>query len=657
MLAVGMLIDNAVVVLESIYRRMGLGEGAVEATLNGTRDVGRAVTSATLTTIIVFAPIVFGARSEIVVWLKEVGITISVTLVFSLLVSLTLIPVLTSHILKGGRQSVARNPVVERAGGRYEKVLRWTAVRHPWITGVPIALGVLALTVGAVVATDFKPDALGERGIRQEYLQFMYEFSDNVNYRVAKEYVQEVQEVLWPLREKYGVKNMYSWYQDNNAATRLYFQKTALSEKELKTLRTQIREELPTLAGVKFVMGGDEDEGGPKRFSVTIHGEDSEELGVMANEVKRRLELVPDVQDVTTDIERGAEEIQVRVDPDKARRFGLNPAQVAEIMGITFRGVRLPNISTGEREVELWVSLEPEDRTNIENLKSLTVAMIEDREITLDQVATTVIGRGPERIQRLNQRTAVRVRGNYEGEDFDDVLDEVRAVMKGVHFPPGYGWNFGSEIQEAQEQQNEMLINVLLAMICVYMVMASLFESLTHPAVVMFCLPFASLGVIWLMIVTNTPFNLMAMIGMVILIGVVVNNGIVLVDHINHHRKAGLSLEEALVRGGRERFRPILMTAATTVLGLIPLAVGSGHVGDAELYPMARALMGGLLSSTVLTLIMLPVYYHLNEKMIVLLRRLPRGILHLPGRIGRGVRRLRGRPRGVAIPGSAGGGR
>lgn len=401
-------------------------------------------------------------------------------------------------------------------------------------------------------------------------------------------------------------------------------------------------------------MGEEDGGGGPKRFSVTIHGEDSDELATMAREVKRRLELVPEVVDVSTDIDRGVEEVQVHVNSEQARRFGLTPQEVAQIMGITFRGVRLPDIRTPEREVELWVALEPEDRKSIENLQALTVAMPGGREITLDQISTTVMGRGADQIQRLNQRTSVRVRGGYEGEDMGDVLDEIRATMQTIHFPPGYGWNFGSEIQEAREQQNELGINALLAILCVYMVMASLFESLTHPGVVMFCLPFASLGVIWLMIATNTPFNLMAIIGMVILIGIVVNNGIVLVDHINHHRREGLGVQEAILLGGRERFRPILMTAATTILGLLPLAVGRSHVGDLEMYPMARALIGGLASSTALTLIMLPVYYHLDHKTRSFLARFIPTLIRLPQRISRKFTGKRPSPEVIPEAGTAG---
>lgn len=648
MLGVGMLIDNAVVVLESIYRRMSMGENPVEATLNGSRDVGRAVVSATLTSIVVFAPVVLGANNELGIWLGEVGRTISVTLLFSLAVSLTIIPVLTSHMLKGGKKSVGRNPLVDRWGERYGKVLEWTAIKHPWITGVPIALGITILTVVAIAVTGFGPEVDSDRGIRQEYVQISYDFTDNVNYKHTKETLQTVQDILWEKREDYGIEHLYGFYMDGWALSRLYLEQDALSEGDMKGMREKLREDLPELAGVQFRLGDDSGSsfGGSKSFSVTLHGEDSELLATMADEVKRRLELIDDVQDLRTDIEQGADEIQVRVDPELADRYGVSATQIAEIMGITFRGVQLPRVPTERREIDLWVLLQPDDRKNIESLSSLLVSVQDGREVTLEQVADLHVTKGPARINREDQRTAVRVQGAYEGEEFDEVLEEIGAAMGALHFPPGYGWNFGSEIREAQEQQLDMLINALLAIACVYMIMASLFESLVHPAVVMFCLPFAVFGVVWMMILSNTPFNIMAMIGMVILIGVIVNNGIVLVDHINHHRRDGKDRDDAIRLGGRERFRPILMTATTTVLGLLPLAISRSHVGGAENYPMARALIGGLLSGTFLTLIMLPTYYQLSERVLARVPVVAGWLRRLPSRI-RWRRRKSSDPAGV----------
>jgi hydrophobic/amphiphilic exporter-1 (mainly G- bacteria), HAE1 family len=612
MLGVGMLIDNAVVVLEAIHRRLQLGEPPLRATLEGSREVGRAVVSATLTSVVVFAPIVFGGGDELVVWLREVGITISITLLFSLVVSLTVIPVLTSRLRSGA--AVHANPLVERWTRHYARILEWSAFRHPRLTSFVIVPAVIAVTVLAVAATGFGPETSHERGVRREYLELDLDYADDVDYRTSRTYVEAVQQRMWDLRESYGLRHVYSFYADDRGLVRLYFEQATLDAAFLARMRERVRADLPALAGVRYRLGGEDGAGsGAKSVSVTVHGEDTEELGRLAAEVQRRLELLPGFTDTRTDTGRGHREVHVHVDGERSRRLGVEPASVAEVMGITLRGVLLPRLRAADRELDLWVVLDEDDRRGIEDLNALTVAVQDDAEVTLDQVATTVQSRGTTEIRRIDQRTAVRVNASYEGENFDAALSEVRRTMDALALPAGYGWNFGSQIQRAREQQNQMGVNTLLALLCVYMIMASLFESLRHPGVVMSCVPFASLGVVWLMLATDTPLNIMAMIGIVILIGIVVNNGIVLVDHVNHYRRSGLHLDDALRRGAIERFRPILMTASTTVLGLVPLAVGQSHVGNGELYPMARALMGGLISSTALTLVLLPTYLRLGE--------------------------------------------
>jgi len=628
MLGVGMLIDNAVVVLESIVRRISMGENAVEATLNGTREVGRAVVSATLTSIVVFAPIIFGARDELTIWLKEVGITISVTLLISLLVSLTVIPLLTVHVMKG-RPFTSRNRWVEAWTRRYRGILNWTAVRHPWWTATAIVPALIVITVGLVKLTHFGPDPGSDRGIRREYMEIDYDFAEDVDYRVARDTAKKVQERLWKDRDQYGIEYLYTWYTDGYAMHRLYLKGHSVSDAQQKELRDRLRKDLPQLAGVEFQFGGDGNGGGGgmQRFDVTLYGEDSGELERLAHEAKRRLSLLDGLEDVKTDIEEGGQELRVQVDPDRAAAVGIDAATVAQVMGITFRGVPLPRVQAGSREVDLWVMLDEKDRRTVDDLKSLTVSVKDGKEITLGQVADTEVLRGPNRITRHNQRTAVTVHGNYEGEDFDEALDEIRATMGQLAMPMGYGWNFGSRIQESREQQNQMGINALLALLCVYMIMASLFESLLHPAIVMICVPFASLGVIWLMIATNTPFNIMAMIGMVILIGVVVNNGIVLIDHVNHYRREGLARSEAVLRAGTERFRPILMTAFTTIGGLIPMALGNAKMIGISYQPLGLTIVGGMMFSTMVSLVAVPWAYMLFDDMRNYFKRVVGGIL------------------------------
>ena len=613
MLGVGMLVDNAVVVLESIHRRQHHGARPVAAAVRGTREVGRAIVASTLTTIIVFAPIVVSKSDELTVWLGEVGVTISVTLAISLLVSLTVIPTLSIRLTGQGKKELADARWLDWLRRVYLRVLNWTAIRHPMLTAMVIVPGVLLVTVGAMKATNFKPDDGGDGGMRQESLYIGFDFTGSVDKYAAKDYVLTATEYLENRRQELGLRDVYSWYGADGAAITLFFERGLLDAEFFSEVREDLRENLPVQAGLKYRFGGDDgQQSGAKTFSVTISGEETEFLNEFAAEAKRRLALIEGIEDLSSEAERGKAEVQVKVDSDQAGRFGITPSTISQIMGLTYRGVLLPRLKTGDREVDMVVSLLPEDQESLENLSLLTVGSVEGRPVQLAQVADFQFGRSPERIFRRDQRSGVSISGTWEGERLDDALEQIRPVMDSLDLPFGYSWNFGDEIIRSRQQQSDMGVNMLLALACVFFVMASLFESLLYPLVVMGTVPFASLGVFWLMMATGTPFNMMAMIGMVILIGIVVNNGIVLVDHINAKRRSGLELDEAIRVGCSDRLRPILMTAGTTILGLLPLAVFHGaHVGDAEYYPMARAISGGLASSTLLTLLVMPTYYRL----------------------------------------------
>jgi hydrophobic/amphiphilic exporter-1 (mainly G- bacteria), HAE1 family len=626
MLGVGMLVDNAVVVLESIHRQRYLGAGMVSSVVRGTRSVSRAIVASTLTTVIVFAPVVLSKADELTVWLSEVGVTISVTLLFSLVVSLTVIPALALWMMrKSAKKNISSTGTGMTAEShdnalwlqwlhrRYLVTLRWSALKHPLLTSLVLVPLVLVLTVGAMKITNFKPDAGGEEGMQKESLQIRFEFVDSIDKKGSKKMITTAMDYLETRREDLDLRDIYSWYAADNGAIVLFFNEGVVSDEFFKNTRDELRESLPIQAGVKYHFGGEDgSESGAKTFAVTITGEESEHLNQYAEEAKRRLATIDGVSDLRSDSDGGQTEIQINVDSEQTARFGITPGEVSQIMGLTYRGMRLPRLRTGEKEIDLVISLLPEDTESLENLSLLTVGTIENQAIGLGQVADFTFGKSPERIFRRDQKSGITITGTFDGDKLDDALRMVRPVMDGMELPFGYGWNFGSRIRESEAQQSEMGLNMLLALACVFFVMASLFESLLYPLVVMGTVPFASLGVFWLMMVTGTPFNMMAMIGMVILIGIVVNNGIVLVDHIGGLRRRGMGLDEAVVTGCGDRMRPILMTAGTTILGLMPLAVFPGaHVSGAEYYPMARAISGGLASSTLLTLLVIPTYYRL----------------------------------------------
>ncbi|HZL84124.1 MAG TPA: efflux RND transporter permease subunit [Candidatus Krumholzibacteria bacterium] len=610
MLAVGMLVDNAIVVLEAIFQRHLRGERGQAASLAGTADVGLAVTASTLTSIIVFAPIVLGGNDEITTWLREVGVTLSVTLIFSLLVSLTLVPLMQARLKPAKIEEPSQ--LMARWQRQYVRVLHWTTIQHPMRTLGLLGL-LIVMTVGLVAATGFKAEPFDDRAIKTNRLRISLVFQDNVNVYKADETVQRVEAYLLPRADSLGAE-VYSFFSDNRGEVTLFFDRT-LKAKDLRALRQQLRKGLPVLAGSTYEFG-EEDSGdkGAQRLQVRVFGEDSELLEELAQEVKRRLALVEDLHDVRTNAEQGRQEVHVVVNREKASRFGVNPSNIAGILDLTFRGMDLREVQASDREVPMSLQLDPDDRRSLENLARMTIDMQDGKDVMLEQVADFRFKRTPTSIQRDGQRTASTVTASYEGKEFGKTRDRVAELMNSLALPNGYSWSFGREDRQSQQEANKMGQNIQLALACVYFVMAALFESLLHPMVIMLTVPFAIIGVIWLLVLTNTPLNIMAMIGLVVLIGVIVNNGIILISHINELRRRGHAVESAILTAGRERFRPIFMTASTTVLGLLPLALGETAMSSVQYFPMARTLIGGLISGTILTLIVLPTFYVLAER-------------------------------------------
>jgi HAE1 family hydrophobic/amphiphilic exporter-1 len=423
--------------------------------------------------------------------------------------------------------------------------------------------------------------------------------------------------VLQAKRDSLNVKQVYSFYANNRAGTTIYFDDKYLSEKRLKEVRKSLRDALPELAGCQLRFGDDQGGGGGgvAKLQVSLFGDDMLMLDEYAREVKRRMSLMEGMEDVRTSIEMGSEEIKIELNRDLAHQYNISPQAVSSIMNLTFRGMPLRRFQTPDREVPMDLILSPEDRVGLHNLKNLLVGMEDGRETTLGTVADLSVTRGPTTISRNNQRANVQIEGAYDREEYKDMNGRVAAMMNQIQLPTGYSWSFGNRFERQQQQKNDMLFNVLLALVSVYLVMAALFESLLHPLVIMLCLPFSLVGVVLALLITGTAVNLMAMIGVVILIGIVVNNGIVLIDHVNNFRRSGDTIYEAIMKGGRERFRPIVMTACTTILGLIPMAVGKTNIAGTQYYPLARAVIGGLAMGTLLTLIALPTYYIIGERL------------------------------------------
>jgi HAE1 family hydrophobic/amphiphilic exporter-1 len=607
MLAVGMLVDNAVVITESVFRyRSEHPDQPYKATIKGVKEVGLAVIAGTFTTIIVFAPIVFGAQTDITIFLTHVAVTIIVALLASLLIAQTLVPMLAARV---------KVPPMPKEGGlmsrltkRYTRSLEWI-VGHRWWSALGIFLicviGILPMAL-QLVKFDMFPQDVGRR------LFMPYHVEGQHSLERVEQTVDTIENYLYSRAEEFNIRSVYSFYQPGRAESTILLtdeEDATLSTKEIIEL---IEKDLPEIAIGKPSFQFDQ-QGGGDGFSIQVSGDSTEILNELSVDVIRALSSIEGLKDVQGDAESGDREIRVTIDRTRAANAGLTTAEIAESISIAMRGQSLREFRGDSGEVQVRLAFREDDKQSIEQLAELPLYTHDGQRITLGSVANMHIGKSPDTIRRTDRQTAVIITANLE-EDVtpDDVRPRVKSLMEQIELPPGYSWKEGRGFERQDETADMMVTNILLGIACIFLVMAALFESLLLPfSIILGSIVFSIFGVFLFFAATGTTFSFMAMIGIMILIGVVVNNGIVLVDHINNLRQEGVPRNRAIVVAGRDRLRPILMTVATTIVGLTPLAMGTTQIGGdgPPYYPMARAIIGGLAFSTVVSLLVVPALY------------------------------------------------
>ena len=616
MLGIGLLVDDAIVVLESIVREHGRGIPAKLAAVTGARAVSGAVIASTVTTAVVFLPTVVGPKNEMSIWLGEIGLAITLTIFCSLFISLTLIPLVSSRLL-------ARKPSVaprwtERLGDLYQRVLRFT-LRRRWITA-----GIAA----AFLVTAILPFFLGLStavfaGVNRNRIFLAYEFQDFHYKEDARLAVLAVERELGKVREELGIDSVYSYFAENEAQTVISFEDEHISDAEGKELKDRVKETLPVLPGTRVVFGDDDqDTGGDSMFfRVRFYGEDSERLARIAREAQDRLGGVAGVADIQSAGDTPRREVVVRPRTEEAARLGISPRDLAEIFGFTLGGRPLRRFQTEDREAEVLLMMSQQDISRVEDLRNFTLIADGGVPIAFGNLADFEIVERSRTIQRVDRKAVATLRASYEGEAWEDARGEIEEELDAMALPAGYSWSFGERINRQDTDLQNMAVNYLLALLLIYIVMAAQFESLVHPLAILISIPYALWGASWTLLATNSPFNLMAQIGMLILMGIVVKNGIVLIDHVNKLRRDGMERTEALLVGGRDRLRPILMTAGATMLALVPMGIGRTGLDGLYYFPLARTVIGGLAASTVLTLVILPFFYTLLDDLAAKARR------------------------------------
>ena len=620
-LGVGMVVDNAIVVLENIFRHRSTGKGLVESAIQGSREVGTAITASTATTLCVFVPLVFvGGMSG--VFFKELGITVSVALVASLAVALTLVPMLASRFLRIKATADEEKTYSNRGiYAWYGKLLGFT-LRHKLLTlacTVVLFVGGTLLLKGQI-GSEYLPT------VDEGEISISFELPVGTKLAITQKEMKKLQKIILDNTDE--IMNMYSQAGSgggfmsrgssgtNTGTFRIRLLPSDKRERSTTDVVNDLRERLIKATKGKVwvmeqgsilqrILGG----GRESRLEIDIRGHDMDIADELAERVSQIIEETKGAANPRVSRSPGKPELSILVDREKAAALGFSPASVGEIVRTSLEGAVATRLRRGGDEVDIRVRLRPEDREDLDDVGNILIAKPGAPPVPLRGMVRLDPDTGPVQIERRDQERISSISASYTGDvDPVTVNEAIMKKIRALNPPSGFTVDFAGEEQERREAFSSMLLAFILAIALVYMVMATQFESLLHPFMIMFAVPLSLLGVMLSLFVTMTNLSLMAYLGIIMLTGIVVNNGIVMIDFINQLRRGGMELTDAVKEAGRLRLRPIIMTTMTTSLALIPLAVGIGRGSEMQA-PLGRVVIGGLLIATLLTLIFIPVLY------------------------------------------------
>ena len=634
--AMGIVVDCAIVVLDNIYRHREKGHRPEEAAISGASEVSKAVIASTLTTVAIFVPIVFvGGISGIM--FGQMAYCISLALLASLFTALVLIPMLSSKFLivvgtdqKGWmplrgfyKRSDRWFVKIEES---YRKLLDWAlSHRRRVILGTIIIL-VLSMFLMPFINTRFMPEQ--DMGLFQIVLELPIGTRMEETAKIARQ-IEDIIEKEIPEKEVmfayWGTSGDSGGIMGREQGSNLGMVSARLSyQKDRKRSVFEIVDELRPLTSsfpgtkVRYITDDPLSSmlfGGGRPFSLEIYGHDLKTSSGFAKRLAKELSKIDGLTDIEISREEKKPELQVIVDRDKASQLGLNVSDIGMTVETLFSGRIASRYREGGREYDILVRLKEEDRQKISDLKNIFITSPSGRQVRLSNIARIEERLGPLKIERKNQQRVLRIMANISGRGLGAVVGEAEEILKNIRVPKGFFINFGGEREEQKEAFNSLTIALLLGMFLVYMVMASQFESLRDPFIILFSIPFAMVGAIWALFITRQVFTVDTFTGLILLVGIVVNNAIVLISYINILRAKGLSVREAVTKGGSGRLRPVLMTAATTIFALLPLALSAGE-GHESWRPFAITIIGGLLVSTLITLVFIPTLYSVFEEKI-----------------------------------------
>ena len=624
-LAIGMLVDNSIVVLENIYRHQEMDKNIMDSAEIGTTEVGIAITASTLTTVAVFLPVLFVPNITGQLF-KDMVLTIAYSLVVSLIVAVTIVPMMSTRILKldNKKRNNHSSRIKDKIGdwhikltNRYSKILHWSIYHKKTILISVTVLFILSCGLAALLGGEFMPKS--DQGIIDVLLEspsgtpieqtriYAYKIEDIVKEVVNKEDVDA-------LSIFYGEREGLAAFGTTASTIELFLKLIPRENRKISQFEIQdrLREKFDQLPGVTYAFQENATFTTEKDIEVKVLGFDVAGAKTVANEIKSKMEKVKGLVDISLNTKEETPELQVHLNKDLLNHYNLSNLQVASNISTAIQGKVASQFREKGDEYDIYVQFAKEYRNKKESLEQIELPLPAGGRIRLKDIANIAEEQSSPTIYRENQNRFVSVGCGLSGIDLSAAVSEIKRIIADTPIPSEYQVVLGGTAEDQQEAFFYLGLAFIAAILLVYMIMASQFESLVDPFIIMFTVPLSIIGVFIFLAITGTKLGVMSLVGLVMLVGIAVNNGIVLVDYINQQRHKGMELYEAVEFGCRARMRPVLMTALTTILGMVPLAIGMGS-GAETWSPLARAVIGGLTATTFLTLIIIPVLYIVFE--------------------------------------------
>ncbi|MBN2733114.1 MAG: efflux RND transporter permease subunit, partial [Balneolaceae bacterium] len=621
-LGVGLIVDNAIVVLENIVRlREERGEDLETSALVGTKEVGGAIIASTLTTSVIFLPVVFMQTITGMIF-QQLALVVVFALICSLFVALTLVPMLSSKFLtvepEGSKKAKKKGwfqRYFTKLEDRYSHVLE-KSLNHK----KAVFAGTAALVIICSIVVPFIPYELAPASDANQ-IDVDFEMEQGTNIAVQNQYLQELEKIVRANLPTDDVEHVTTDVRDGRAEVEITMVEASERSMSTSSLADSIRKKVVGMVPggdirvdaqsglwiLRRIFGGG---GGDTEVNIQLRGYNLDQAQQISQEIKLQMEEIPEISGVRVERRQGRPEQNINFNRDKISDLGLTVREVAQVIQTNVGGSRAGAYRVGGDEFPITVRLQAEDRLSTTDLQNISLTTPNGEVLPISAVVSKNRGRGPTEISRINSQRVSYISANLEsGVALGEAVQKIQAKLSNLQLPEGFSIVYGGEYEEQQEAAADFRMSIIMALILIYMVMAAQFERFFDPLVVMFSVPLAVIGVVPTLLLTGTTINMQSLMGVVMLIGIVVNNAIVLVDYINlMRREHNMGVREAVLVSGRLRLRPILMTTLTTVLGLLPLSFALGAGGEIQA-ALARVVIGGLLASTLVTLVFIPVLY------------------------------------------------